>query len=41
MRVTTDFATGSAGVGLFLNRLTDPENSKNFNFVVDEFLGDF
>lgn len=39
-RESADFATGSAGVGLFLNRLLRSEKSAqgNFNFVVDELL---
>jgi len=39
-RESADFATGAAGVGLFLNRLlkAESENALNFNFVADEFL---
>lgn len=39
-RESADFATGAAGVGLFLDRLlkTDPEKPTNFNFVMDELL---
>ncbi len=40
VRESTDLATGSAGVGLFLHRLlTAGETARsNFNFVVDELL---
>lgn len=42
-RESADFATGAAGVGLFLNRLVqlpeDPATSRsNFNFVLDDLL---
>jgi hypothetical protein len=39
-RESTDFATGSAGVGLFLHRLLNAGDRRrsNFNFVVDELL---
>ncbi len=39
-RESADFATGAAGVGLFLDRLLKAEREKapNFNFVVDELL---
>ena len=41
-RESADFATGAAGVGLFLNRLlkANPGLRGNFNFVVDELLPD-
>lgn len=35
-RISTDFGTGSAGVGLFLHRLL--RGGGNFNFLVDELL---
>jgi hypothetical protein len=40
LRESADFATGSAGVGLFLQRLTGaaPGARTNFNFVLDELL---
>jgi len=40
MRETCDFATGSAGVALFLDRVrrAGPGDRTNFNFVVDELL---
>lgn len=40
LRETTDFATGSAGVGLFLDRLSHarPGGRTNFNFVLDDLL---
>lgn len=40
LRETSDFATGSAGVGLFLDRLrrAAPGGRSNFNFVLDELL---
>lgn len=40
LRESADFATGSAGVGLFLQRLTEaaPAGRTNFNFVLDELL---
>ncbi len=40
LRESTDFATGSAGVGLFLNRLdrARPGGRTNFNFVLDDLL---
>ena len=38
-RLSTDFGTGSAGIGLFLNRLVYfDEKPKNFNFTLDELL---
>lgn len=40
-RESADFATGAAGVGLFLDRLVKADQNKpvdNFNFVVDELL---
>ncbi|NJO66110.1 MAG: protein kinase/lanthionine synthetase C family protein [Leptolyngbyaceae cyanobacterium RM1_405_57] len=39
-RESADFATGAAGVGLFLSRLLKSEKSiqGNFNFVIDELL---
>lgn len=39
-RESADFATGAAGIGLFLHRLLKAESghAPNFNFVVDEFL---
>jgi hypothetical protein len=39
-RESADFATGAAGVGLFLDRLLKAGDHKppNFNFVVDELL---
>jgi hypothetical protein len=37
-RESTDFATGSAGVGLFLHRLLNAGHRTNFNLVVDELL---
>lgn len=39
-RESADFATGAAGVGLFLDRLVkaDANRCGNFNFVVDELL---
>ena len=40
LRESTDFATGSAGVGLFLDRLghARPAGRTNFNFVLDDLL---
>jgi len=40
MRESADFATGSAGIGLFLNRLINsrPGIRSNFNFVLDDLL---
>jgi lantibiotic modifying enzyme len=40
LRECTDFATGSAGIGLFLHRLTQarPGGRTNFNFVLDDLL---
>ena len=40
LRESADFATGSAGVGLFLQRLIDaaPGARTNFNFVLDDLL---
>ncbi|WP_406457176.1 class III lanthionine synthetase LanKC [Streptomyces sp. NBC_01622] len=40
MRETCDFATGSSGVALFLDRVlrAGPGRRTNFNFVVDELL---
>jgi hypothetical protein len=40
MRESADFATGSAGVGLFLQRLVEaaPGARTNFNFVLDDLL---
>ena len=39
-RESADFATGAAGIALFLNRLHQAEVAiaPNFNFVVDELL---
>ncbi len=39
-RESGDFATGAAGVGLFLNRLLTAQEDleSNFNFVIDELL---
>jgi lantibiotic modifying enzyme len=39
-RESADFATGAAGVGLFLHRLLQAEHGiqGNFNFVIDELL---
>ncbi|MGM8216657.1 hypothetical protein ACLIA0_14010 [Bacillaceae bacterium W0354] len=33
--VSTEFASGSAGIALFFNRLINP-NTLNFNFLIDE-----
>ncbi|MFI0543823.1 class III lanthionine synthetase LanKC [Streptomyces sp. WSLK1-3] len=43
MRESSDFATGTAGVALFLDRLikSDTGFPENFNFVVDELLSSF
>ena len=39
LRASTDFATGSAGIGLFLQRLRTAARARtNFNFVLDELL---
>ena len=40
LRASADFATGSAGVGLFLQRLVEaaPGGRTNFNFVLDDLL---
>jgi hypothetical protein len=40
LRECTDFATGSAGIGLFLHRLSQarPGDRTNFNFVLDDLL---
>ena len=40
IRESADFATGAAGIGLFLDRLVKAEagTQGNFNFVVDELL---
>ncbi len=40
MRESADFASGAAGIGLFLDRLrkADPSTRGNFNFVLDELL---
>ncbi|WP_329234480.1 lanthionine synthetase LanC family protein [Streptomyces canus] len=40
MRESADFATGTAGVALFLDRLirSDTGPAENFNFVVDELI---
>jgi serine/threonine protein kinase len=40
LRESADFATGAAGVALFLDRLAtaEPGSRTNFNFVVDELL---
>lgn len=40
LRESGDFGTGSAGVGLFLHRLTTggPGHRTNFNFVLDDLL---
>ncbi len=38
-RISADFATGSAGIGLFLHRLL--HGGGNFNFVPDSLLGGF
>jgi hypothetical protein len=42
VRESADFATGSAGVGLFLHRLLHarPGGRTNFNFVLDDLLGE-
>lgn len=39
-RESADFATGAAGIGLFLNRLLKAEEGTqhNFNFVIDELI---
>ena len=36
LRISTDFATGSAGIGLFLDRLV--KQGSEFNFHPDRFL---
>ena len=39
LRISTDFGTGSAGVGLFLDRLArHAQRPGNFNFTLDELL---
>jgi serine/threonine protein kinase len=39
LRISTDFGTGSAGIGLFLDRLARHEQRPgNFNFTLDELL---
>jgi hypothetical protein len=40
-RLSTDFATGSAGIALFLHRLVSSEaRIKNFNFTLDHLLSE-
>lgn len=37
LRLSTDFGTGSAGISMFLNRLSNPTiNNGNFNFTLDQ-----
>lgn len=39
MRISTDFGTGSAGIGLFLHRLACADDRPgNFNFTLDQLL---